>query len=121
MAVQWILLAAEDRDGLRVAAANETIKTALEEIGLRKAVVSNPAVLVTGRIGRTSSEFAPEECVLDAFCPKRLAQRHLAELRRELAVGGRPNISDGRHRVLFEKLEELGNRVIGVPDGKDAS
>src|SRR5687768_16437521 len=106
MTLQRIPFRAHDRDPVLGAPCLQARETVLVRRGLGKAVVLDLAVDVALSIVRASTQFPPEEDVVDA-CPRERGLKGVAvELRIEATSRSRPDISDSGDAVLTDQAEK---------------
>src|SRR6478609_6857686 len=121
MAVERFLLCAHHRDAFGCRARQEAVDALVERHRLRKPVVLDLTVDVTGTVVRPSPQLLTEEDVLHPVFRKRALERVTVELRSEPASRNRTNVSDCGYTMLGEKREEVVDCMGRVTDGEDHS
>ncbi len=113
-------LAAKQRDPMLSSAAQQALHGRHERGLLGHAVVASVAVLVVVLLERwPAAELLTEEEIARAGPAKRRIELLAVEVRSEARVRVGPHVDDDFNTLSLQKLEEVLERVVGMPDRPD--
>ena len=120
VAVEWILLAAHDRDAIARCHCLEPFDAAQEGLGNGQASVEDVALVIVELVVlRSPAKLLSEEHVPDALALQGRRNGLSGELRRVAGVRLRAHVGDSVDGVEAQELEEDPEAVVRMPDRVD--